>query len=412
LLTDTTDAEGRFAFDEVPLRDYVVVEIAAPEGYVLSDARHFVALTYDEQIIGLKVIDYPIFGSIELTKYDADYPDNHLSGAVFHLYADTDGNGEFDAENDQRVSVIPEVNDGVYRLDEVAYGSYFVREETAPEGFLKDENIYAVSIVNHGETVLVENEAGVGFKNQVMMGEVTVFKTDKATGSKLVGAGFRVFDADGNQVAEGVTGEDGTVTFKLRYGKYTVAEYRPPEGYVLDDTPLAFEIKEDGQALSFDMENLKITGKLVISKADADTEKLLPNAGFRIYDVNGEVVKEGYTNSKGICEFTLEFGKYYYQEFDAPDGYEIDDTKYEFSITEDGKVVSVVMTNKKTPTETPKDDPKPTEQPKTETVKTDSPKTGDESNVKLWTTIAAIAAVGGIALIGLSFRKKGIRKGK
>ena len=412
LLTDTTDSEGRFAFDEVPLGDYVVVEIAAPEGYVLSDARHFVALTYDEQIIGLKVIDYPIFGSIELTKYDADYPDNHLSGAVFHLYADTDGNGEFDVENDQLVSVIPEVNDGVYRLDEVAYGSYFVKEETAPEGFLKDENIYAVSIVNHGATVLVENEAGVGFKNQVMMGEVTVFKTDKATGSKLVGAGFRVFDADGNQVAEGVTGEDGTVTFKLRYGKYTVAEYQAPEGYVLDDTPLAFEIKEDGQALSFDMENLKITGKLVISKADADTEKLLPNAGFRIYNVNGEVVKEGYTNSKGICEFTLEFGKYYYQEFDAPDGYEIDDTKYEFSITEDGKVVSVVMTNKKTPTETPKDDPKPTEQPKTETVKTDSPKTGDESNVKLWTTIAAITAVGGIALIGLSFRKKGKRKGK
>ena len=412
LLTVTTDADGRFVFEEVPLGDYVVVELKAPEGYVLSDARHFVALTFDEQVIGLKVIDYPIFGSIELTKYDADYPENHLSGAVFHLYADSDGNGEFDAETDQFISVIPEVNDGVYRLDEVGYGSYFVREETAPEGFLKDENTYAVSIVNHGETVVVENEAGIGFKNQVMMGEVTVFKTDKATGSKLVGAGFRVFDADGKQVAEGVTGEDGTVSFKLRYGKYTVAEYQAPEGYVLDDTPLAFEIKEDGQKLSFDMENLKITGKLVISKADADTEKLLPNAGFRIYDVNGKVIKEGYTNSKGICEFTLEFGKYYYQEFDAPDGYEIDDTKYEFSITEDGKVVSVVMTNKKAPTETPKDEPKPTEQPKTETVKTDSPKTGDESNIKLWTTIAAIAAVGGIALIGISFRKKGNRKGK
>ena len=59
-----------------------------------------------------------------------------------------------------------------------------------------------------------------------------------------------------------------------------------------------------------------------------------------------------------------------------------------------------------------KDEPKPTEQPKTETVKTDSPKTGDESNVKLWTTISAIAAVGGIALIGFTFSKKGKRKGK
>lgn len=70
------------------------------------------------------------------------------------------------------------ITSALQELEAAGYGSYFVREETAPEGFLKDENIYAVSIVNHGETVLVENEAGVGFKNQVMMGEVTVFKTD------------------------------------------------------------------------------------------------------------------------------------------------------------------------------------------------------------------------------------------
>ena len=423
LLTAVSDDKGQFAFEEIPLGDYVVVEIAAPQSYVLSDSRHFISLTYDGQVIGLKVINYPIMGSIELTKVDADYPENHMTGAEFYLYSDSDGDGEFDESNDRFVCFIPEVNTGIYRVDDIPYGKYFVRENKAPAGFLRDENVYAVSIIDHDEIVKVENEPGVGFLNVPMKGSVTVYKTDKTTGEKLVGAGFQLFDADGNKLIEGQTSNDGTMTFGgLRVGKYSIREYIAPEGYVLDDTPLTFEITENGQELSFDMQNLRIKGKFVISKADADDEHLLPNAGFRIYDVEGNVVREGRTNSKGICEFELEFGKYYYQEFDAPKGYEIDDTKYEFSIREDGKVVSVVMTNKKTPapdptptptaqpTPTPK--PTPTPSPTPTPVKTDAPKTGDQSNVGLWTSLAAAAVVGGVTVLGISFRRKGSKPKK
>lgn len=195
------------------------------------------------------------------------------------------------------------------------------------------------------------------------------------------------------------------MTFELRYGEYTVAEYEAPEGYVLDDTPYAFSITEDGQTLSVDMSNTKITGKLVISKVDADTQKLLPDAGFRIYAADGKtVLMEGRTDKKGVCEFELEFGKYFYQEFDAPDGYKIDDTKYEFSITEDGKIISVVMTNQ---AEEKKEDPKPTETPKPDDPKptkpsTDGPKTGDDADFSKWIGIAAVGlaavCVGGYLL--------------
>ena len=84
--------------------------------------------------------------------------------------------------------------------------------------------------------------------------------------------------------------------------------------------------------------------------------------------------------------------------------------------------MSVVMLNKKTPTPTPTvtptptptpkptttptPTPKPTTDPKGPTVKTDAPKTGDHANVGLWTTVAAVAAVGGLTVLGLSFRKK------
>ena len=414
-LTVVSDENGAFKFENVPFGDYVVVELEAPEGYVKSEARHFVSVTYDTQVIGIKAINYLIVGSVQLTKVDKEYPENRLTGAVFEIYADTDKNGEFDVETDECLGELKEVNEGIYERDGLLYGSYFVKEKKAPEGFLLDENVYPFSIVNDREVVVIENEAGVGFMNQPIRGEVTVYKTDKVTGDKLVGAGFRVFDVDGNVVDESYTGEDGTVTFSLRYGNYTVAEFDAPEGYVLDETPYAFSVTEDGQKISVDMANTKIKGKLVISKVDADTEELLPDAGFRIYDVKGEVIKEGRTDKKGNVEFDLEFGTYFYQEFDAPEGYEADDTKYEFSITEDGKVISVIMTNKKIPTETPKETPKedtPEETPKKPSVSTESPKTGDESNVALWGMIAGVAALAGVSLMAVSVRKKNHKKGK
>lgn len=405
ITTVVSDENGEFAFEKVPYGDYIVMELEAPEGYVLSDARHFVSVSYNEQVIGLKVINYPIIGSVELTKVDKDYPDNHLTGAVFELYADVDENGELDTEVDTLIRELTEYEGGIYRAEGLRYGHYLVREKTAPEGFLLDENVYAFAITEDGQCQVIENEAGVGFADQVMMGRISICKTDKKTGDKLVGAGFRVCDLEGNTVAEAKTGEDGIVTFELRYGEYTVAEYEAPEGYVLDDTPYAFSITEDGQTLSVDMSNTKITGKLVISKVDADTQKLLPDAGFRIYAADGKtVLMEGRTDKKGVCEFELEFGKYFYQEFDAPDGYKIDDTKYEFSITEDGKIISVVMTNQ---AEEKKEDPKPTETPKPDDPKptkpsTDGPKTGDDADFSKWIGIAAVGlaavCVGGYLL--------------
>ncbi len=414
-MTAVSDEKGYFAFEDVPVGDYVVVEMEAPEGYVRADARHFVAVTHDNQVIGLKAINYLIVGSVQLTKVDEEYPENKLAGAVFEVFADTDKDGIFDAEKDECLGTLVEVNEGVYEMEGLLYGEYFVKEKTAPEGFLLDENVYPFSIVNDEEVVIIENEAGVGFKDQPIKGDITVFKTDEATGDKLVGAGFRVFDVNGEVVTEGYTGEDGTVTFTLRYGDYTVAEFDAPEGYVLDETPYAFSVKDHEQKISVDMANTKIKGKLVLSKVDAETEELLPGAGFRIYDVNGEVIREGVTDHNGNVEFDLEFGTYYYQEFDAPEGYEVDDTKYEFKITEDGQIVSVIMTNKKLPVETPKEEG-PEETPKTEptnpSVSTDSPKTGDEADVTLWAVIAGAAALAGAGLSIASIVSKNRKKGK
>ena len=57
------------------------------------------------------------------------------------------------------------------------YGGFFVKERTAPEGFCLDENAYYFEIVEDGETVIVENEAGVGFIDTAQVGSLKIVKT-------------------------------------------------------------------------------------------------------------------------------------------------------------------------------------------------------------------------------------------
>ncbi|WP_133015314.1 Cna B-type domain-containing protein [Clostridium cuniculi] len=99
--------------------------------------------------------------------------------------------------------------------------------------------------------------------------------------------------------------------------------------------------------LGFTVTNIKIVGKLEITKTDVADGTLLPNAGFRIYDENKNVISEGRTDEKGIATFELGYGKYYYQEFDAPEGYVIDETLFPFEIKTNGEIVKAEMTNTK-----------------------------------------------------------------
>ena len=270
LLVSVSGKDGAFAFEDVPYGDYIVREIAPPAGYVLNEALHYVSVTFDGEIIEVRLINKLIIGSVRLTKVDAEFPADKLTGAVFELYEDTDGNGEFHEESDALIGEIPEVSEGIYRQDGLLYGGYFVKEKTAPEGFVLDENVYFFFVSEDGRIVDVENEAGVGFINQPATGELEITKKDISDGSLLADAGFRIRDEDGNIVATGRTDENGTVSFTLRYGKYTYQEYDAPEGYLIDEQEYPFEIKEDGQIVKAIMTNAREPEEPVIPPKTGD----------------------------------------------------------------------------------------------------------------------------------------------
>ena len=238
----------------------------------LSGTEDEKILTEDEEVIEVELINKLIEGSVRLTKVDAEYPANKLTGAVFELYADTDKDQKL-TEKDELVGEIPEISEGIYQTDGLLYGGYFVKEKTAPEGFKLDENAYYFEISEDGKIVDVENEAGVGFINQPITGKLELTKTDVADGKPLPNAGFRIKDEDGNIVATGVTDENGIATFTLRYGKYTYQEYNAPEGYEINESEYAFEIKEDGQIVKATMTNEKIPEEVITTPKTGDDSR-------------------------------------------------------------------------------------------------------------------------------------------
>lgn len=105
----------------------------------------------------------------------------------------------------------------------------------------------------------METEAGVGFLNQPVLGNIRVLKRDADTGEPLSGVVIGLFDIDGSEVACGITSEAGELLFEdIRYGRYELRELEAKDGYYLLEDPVPVEISEYGQTVTVELTNHKI----------------------------------------------------------------------------------------------------------------------------------------------------------
>ena len=256
LMVAESNEIGYFEFNNVPVGNWLVREIAPPAAFVLSEERFPVEITEDGQTIEITIENQIIRGTVETTKVDADYPDHKLSGAVFEIYADVDNNGKFDANVDRLVGEMAETEPGLYQLKDLACGNYLLHERESPEFFEKDDAHYPFSIVENGVVVRVETEAGVGFLNRAQTGSLKVIKT--ADDDNIEGRTFKITGADfmGNPYAqEFQTDENGEIHVELRVGKYTVSEMagEDAEKYILPDNRTV-EVRA-GETVTVEMHN-------------------------------------------------------------------------------------------------------------------------------------------------------------
>ena len=256
VLTAKSDAEGIFFFDDVRFGKWIVKELAPAEGFVANDTVFPIDVTTDGAVIEIKAENRHIYGMVHTTKVDKDYPDNLLAGAIFEIYMDVDGNKEFDADIDTLVGEMVEYEPGLYELENLRYVGYFLYEKQAPANYVKDDAYHYFAIVNDGEMVEVENETGIGFINNHMVGNLKIVKS--SSDGRLEGFSFRITGENYDEIFK--TDANGEIYIEgLRIGKYTVAEVENEvsAGYKRP-APVEVELVAD-ETLTVNVHNDKIT---------------------------------------------------------------------------------------------------------------------------------------------------------
>ena len=244
---------GKFELTELPTGKYTITEINNAEGYLPKTQVKTITVTKDATA-SAEFVNKVIVGNVTLTKVDEDYPENKLTGAIFTVYK---------SDKKTVVGTLKETETGVYSLEGLVYGEYYVQETKAPEYFVRDVNFYYFQIVNDGETVEVSNdELGKGtFINSPQKGEIKIVKTSydnkvegihfEVTGKTYTGQTFK---------KTYTTDKNGIIRINdLRAGEYTIHEVKDSAsaGYLLpEDKQLT--IDRDGAMLVTEMHNSKI----------------------------------------------------------------------------------------------------------------------------------------------------------
>ncbi len=241
LETIVTDENGEAVTSKYPLRDFEKITIREKEtlkNYVLDNQERTITLKNNETITTI-FENKKIKGNILLKKVDVDFPNTFLTGAKFNVYKDVNNNNIYD-EQDIFISDLKEIEDGIYKLDNVEYGTYFVKEIEAPKNYMLDENYHKVEILQDGVTYEVENEIGKGFTNGVMNGKLKINK--KSEDGILKGFTFKVIGTDirGKTFSqEYVTDENGEILIEnIPVGEYTVfeVENKATKKYIIPDS--------------------------------------------------------------------------------------------------------------------------------------------------------------------------------
>lgn len=337
----TTDGRGEIFVSGLLWGTYYLSETNAPKGMVgIKDQIVKVDAENHNKTIELKLENRSEKGKIEFTKTDG--AGNGLAGAVFKLKL-VEKSGTAYSTVKQMYAISDD--EGWVSFKDVPYGVYELTEVIAPEGYVRSNKTYYVSIggaVAEGKKI---DSVPNPWTNSRTEKEFTVKKVSADGGELLNGAVFQVLDEDNNPIEDKIittNGGSGKITLPL--GRYYLKETVAPEGYELNEELIPFEVTTNGRN-TVTVKNTPKTGSLTIKKTDEGENPLL-GAEFKIYAM-GDAVRENpiytlITDSSGKAVKTgIPYGSYVAIESRAPEGYERDDTEHTFDIpqkNEDGTV--------------------------------------------------------------------------
>ena len=238
VMTAASDENGYFEFDEIPYGEYIVREIEAPTGYILSGESYPVTVCEDGETITIRTVNKPI--TVEVSKVDV-YGEE-LIGADMQL---ENADGEIIDEwiSDGTNHIVTELPAGDYTLKEIAAPDGYViatdiEFEVFADGTIKIRNVDSTAISEDGNPLIVMVDDTT---------KVKISKRDITTDKELPGATLQIIDEDGNVVEEWVSADEAhLVEGKLIAGKeYMLREIIAPDGYEIANE-IKFTVNADG----------------------------------------------------------------------------------------------------------------------------------------------------------------------
>lgn len=409
VLRMTTDSKGmaETGSNALPFGSYGLMEVSASEGYLLNNTVQNFSISENGVILTLDspLPEEVIRGGVKLQKRDSETHGTSaqggasLEGAVFSIINTSSHKVIVDGAVFEPGSIVAQLTTNAKGIvqtkqDLLPFGTYKIVEESAPEGYLKEENIsQEFAITKNGAIVdLTGREESV--YNKVVRGGVKIQKRDAENktkeaqgGATLKGAVFDIINMNeqpvfvggklvalGENVSQLVTDDYGTAQTPddlLPYGIYKLVEKSAPAGYLKDEElEQIFEIREDGEIIDLtDTEhsvyNEVIRGGVKIQKRDIQSgdgvpqgNAVLKGAVFELVNMNSRAVivrGEKYEPGAVICRLTtdedgiaktdshfLPYGQYKLVEVTPPSGYLGDGiTEQSFTIRENDKITDL-----------------------------------------------------------------------
>ena len=357
--TITTTEAGKDASKELPLGRYELVEVSAPEGYLLDSAPHEVELRYESDrtaVVETNVTlgnDY-LSAEITLEKekealeiiMDGDHVRQALvnipgEGFVFGLFADEELRvGDVTLTADTLVAT--GATDAEGRLAFVGnfpHGAYYVKELSAPDGWRLNPAKFAVTLepqAQSGGVIRVSLPEIV--HDELIYTRVTLTKTDITGQKTLPGATIEVKDEQGKVIYRETTDANGQIPqIPVTPGTYTFKEVYAPDGYALNEAEMRFTVDVDGNVTGDTTIRDDYT-RFSLRKAD-ENGKPLAGVMFGLKKADGMLMMTAKTDAKGMATFEkVPFGTYTLVETRALPGYLKADT--EIRLTVDGTFVN------------------------------------------------------------------------
>ena len=357
--TITTTEAGKDASKELPLGRYELVEVSAPEGYLLDGTPHEVELRYENDhtaVVETAVTlgnDY-LSAEITLEKEKEDLEiimeGDHVrqalvntpgEGFVFGLFADEELRvGDVTLTVDTLVAT--GATDAAGKLAFVGnfpHGAYYVKELSAPDGWMLNPAKFAVTLepkAQSGGVIRVSLPEIV--HDELIYTRVTLTKTDITGQKTLPGATIEVKDEQGNVMYRETTDANGQIPqIPVVPGTYTFKEVYAPDGYALNEAEMRFTVDADGNVTGDTMIRDDYT-RFSLRKAD-ENGKPLAGVMFGLKKADGMLMMTAKTDAKGMATFEkVPFGTYTLVETQALLGYLKADT--EIRLTVDGTFVN------------------------------------------------------------------------